>query len=347
MGWTPPEGEREHSSFAPTGITLEGQERNRFLTAPPPFFSIPSWWRRFLFRILPPRDLTIYAYICSLCGPEATAFPTHDQIAYEMGLNSTDGVIKALGRLEDCGLLMRELKTLPGRQTATRRTVYQRPSPEFTLLRLIEKGDIDENLFPKGKHDESLIDEQDTTAAAVSAGLKSLLTKRYPAVSSASSENRKEALWSALHAQLQERTGKTYVDLRAVLKLKNRYSETSADVALEVDLPVSIKNLSKVQIAILNAMLANAFLPSSAVIAYDVKYDTERAGFTKAGFNIGIKGLIGKNFIATTEVYNNGSMCEALQITSTGWEWIEQNSSEFHLVNQNEENGEDEEFEMN
>ena len=27
-----------------------------------PFYTVPAWWRRFIFQVLGPRDLTVYHY---------------------------------------------------------------------------------------------------------------------------------------------------------------------------------------------------------------------------------------------------------------------------------------------
>lgn len=198
---------------------IEGQERNSLSTVPPPFFAVPSWWRRFIFRLLTPRDLAVYVYICSLLGPKATAFPTYEQIAYELGLTTTEPIVASVRRLEKFGFIMRVLRRLHGRKTATRRTIYQRPTAEFTLLTLLKGGFIDGNLFPKGKQNELVIDELDTTASAVLTGLRNLLRQsRFETYINSTDERRTLVLQTLLQASLQERTGHTYLQLVDALR---------------------------------------------------------------------------------------------------------------------------------
>ena len=207
-------------------LALPGHERNRYRASPAPFLTIPAWWRRFLFRVLSPREFTVYAYLCSLSGPGATAFPTFEQIAYELGLRDPDSLQKPIHRICKLGFVIRSRMSIPGRPTAAKRTVYQRPLVEFTLLRLLHVGAIDSNLFPPGKQHESLTDELDTTETAVMIGLRNVIgSAQTNAVSTALGAKQKRILQSALEATLLEHTGKTYKELA-----------TSVDVAdMELD----------------------------------------------------------------------------------------------------------------
>lgn len=149
---------------------------NQFGHAPPPFFSIPSWWRRFLFRVLTPRDLAAYCHIVSLMDRNAIAFPTQRQIAQDLGV-SEDSVAGAARKLERYGFLLSAKRSLPGRSTATARTVYQRPIPEYTLLKLASAGRIDDRLTPRVRSNvnEQIVDDSDTSQSAVATGLRNLL----------------------------------------------------------------------------------------------------------------------------------------------------------------------------
>lgn len=141
-----------------------------------PFFAFNSWWRRFVFQILSPREIVIYIYICSLLGRDSLAFPTQTQIAHELGIKSLDIVAKAVRRLTLLGFFIHNTQQVKGFQ----RTVYQRPAPEFTLIRLLDAKAIDSKLFPMKRNSNLMIeDDLDTTQGAVEAGLSNVLGPSY------------------------------------------------------------------------------------------------------------------------------------------------------------------------
>src|ERR1700734_1001648 len=166
-------------------------------SVPPPFFALPSWWRRFLFWTLRPREITVYLYIVSLLDKNGTAFPTQAQVAYEMNLAGTDQIANAMETLERNGFIQRTRAKLEGRRTSSERTIYSRPAVEFTLITLLDRGKIDGDLYPTNKKSELLRDELDTTESAVELGLRNLLgTDRYTTYLS------EKASSAALRAQL-------------------------------------------------------------------------------------------------------------------------------------------------
>jgi hypothetical protein len=111
------------------------------------FFAIPSWWRGFIFQVLSPPAFRLYSYICSQTDKNAIAIPTGGHAKIDCGLKHNDSIYAPIGDLVDLGFLMKETRT-PIRDTVRHRNVYQRPSIEYTLLTLLNKGKIDGDLVP-------------------------------------------------------------------------------------------------------------------------------------------------------------------------------------------------------
>lgn len=137
---------------ARAAATAERRARNKALTfhgsryaAVNPFFSIPSWWRRFMFIVLTPRELQMYCYICSQSDENGIAYPTYDNIKADLNLSNRTMISKALGELENKGLLLRK-RLAPLGTSRHQRNVFQRPSVEYTLYTLYVKGYIDGEL---------------------------------------------------------------------------------------------------------------------------------------------------------------------------------------------------------
>lgn len=193
------------------------QYRNQFDRSPAPFFTIPAWWRRFIFRVLSARELVVYVYLCSLTDRNALAFPTHLQIANEVGLTGSDAVARALKKLVDLGFFTRNMQIIKN----LRRGVYQRPLTEYTLLRLLDARKIDFELLPANKEHESINDPFDTTESAVALGLKNLLgTERFSSCMKArsiSSALASETLYRELSEIFWLHTGMTYEESNSLL----------------------------------------------------------------------------------------------------------------------------------
>jgi DNA-binding PadR family transcriptional regulator len=109
-----------------------------------PLAPIPAWWSAFLFQILNPRQVCMYAYLAMLCSQKDSCHPTTDQIRADLGLYSTSMVFEALAVLEELQFIERERQTFPG--TRPRRNVYRLHPCERTLLRLLEADLIDGSL---------------------------------------------------------------------------------------------------------------------------------------------------------------------------------------------------------
>jgi hypothetical protein len=100
----------------------------------------------FLYHVLNPRQVSIYLYLTMLACETNVCHPTTKQIRNDLHLSSLSIVFGAIGVLERYGFLLRERRQVP--ELNSRRNVYQRPSCEFTILRLLELGKIDGYLRP-------------------------------------------------------------------------------------------------------------------------------------------------------------------------------------------------------
>lgn len=120
---------------------------------PAPYFTFPSWWRPFIFQVLSTRQLSIYLYLCTLFSETGTAYPLKTQIAEDMGIRNRGVVDEALEHLEVTGFLISEKRSLNRERGRVRRTIYQRPAIEFTLLRLLDKRLINGFLLTPSSED--------------------------------------------------------------------------------------------------------------------------------------------------------------------------------------------------
>jgi hypothetical protein len=119
-----------------------------------PFTEVPAWWSGFVFHVLNARQISLYLYLCMLLDGEGVCAPTVEQIRQDLGLSSSI-VFGALAVLDNHGFILRERRYLA--PLRSRRNVYQRPSCEFTILRLLEVGKIDGDLraIPGATHEMS------------------------------------------------------------------------------------------------------------------------------------------------------------------------------------------------
>ena len=138
--------------LAITRIIIDPQ--NAFDDECRPFTEIPAWWSGFVFHVLNARQLSLYLYLCMLLDAEGVCAPTVEQIRQDLGLSGSI-VFGALGALDAYGFILRERRYLE--TLRSRRNVYQRPSCEFTVLRLLTCGKIDGDLraVPGSAHEMS------------------------------------------------------------------------------------------------------------------------------------------------------------------------------------------------
>lgn len=160
-----------------------------------PLAGIPAWWRGFVFQILNGRQLSVYLYLVMLMDGEAACSPTVEEIASELGLMSTTMVFEAIHVLEEYGFILRSRVTSPNARA--RRNIYQRPSCEYTILRLLQAGKIDRTM--REKRGVTF-----TSRSTFEDGLQALLGDRYAHYAIAPHEEKSAYLITALEAMRGE-----------------------------------------------------------------------------------------------------------------------------------------------
>lgn len=187
-----------------------------------PFFGFPSWWRRFIFQILTPREIAVYLYLCSVMDNNAVAYPTIEQIAEEMGVESRATVKNALETLTRRGFLLRSERLNRGRKMY----VYQRPAVQHTLLALLDpqptekephpKPLLDARLFPKGNPKRSKPSK--ASDSVVDAALRRLLKPNFNAYAhmrDGDAEDARLFLVGLLKEKMEQRTLEATQQVRA------------------------------------------------------------------------------------------------------------------------------------
>lgn len=118
------------------------------------------------------------------------------------------------------------------------------------------------------------------------------------------------------------------VRIRALVKKGETLQKLS-----ESDPVAPVEGLTQAEILVLAVVAGSSFLPLSPISAFSAKRDAERAGVTNMGFNIGVRRLSAKKFIEIVEIWddNNGEQYDGIQITESGWAWIENNETKFVL----------------
>lgn len=167
-----------------------------------PLAPIPAWWSAFLFQILNPRQVCMYAYLAMLCSRKESCHPTTDQIRGDLGLYSTSMVFEALAVLEELCFIERERQTFPG--TRPRRNVYRLQPCEATLLRLLDADLIDGLLRPVTR-DGGNGGPSPESERLIKDGLQGMLGDDYPRYGAASAEEKRDVLIDCLKKILAAR----------------------------------------------------------------------------------------------------------------------------------------------
>lgn len=161
-----------------------------------PFTEIPAWWSGFIFHVLNARQISLYLYLCMLLDAEGTCAPTVEQIRQDLDLSGSI-VFGALRALTDYGFILRQRRYIASLRS--RRNVYQRPSCEFTILRVMQLHKIDGDLraVPGPAHQMS-----DDSAKLKQEWLRSILEDRYEKYVTASDKAKVDILSAALQRVL-------------------------------------------------------------------------------------------------------------------------------------------------
>ena len=87
--------------------------------------------------------------------------------------------------------------------------------------------------------------------------------------------------------------------IQALMKKVERLRELA-----ESDPVAPRKGLSQPELAVLATLAGDAALPDSSTSVYSLKQDVEQAGFTSLGFGLGLRRLLMKGFVESTEEFD-------------------------------------------
>jgi hypothetical protein len=142
-----------------------------------PFFTVPSWWRRFMFVVLSTREITLYTYICSWMDENYIAYPTYENIKADLNISNRSVIARTLSNLVNKGFLLIN-RDAPFVDSLHPQNVFQRPSQDYTLWTLLTKGYIDGNLralVPAPKSAAIKKDNPGRNSGSIRKGLYTLL----------------------------------------------------------------------------------------------------------------------------------------------------------------------------
>jgi len=142
--------------------------------------------------------VSLYLYLSLLCSDDGVCHPTTKQIRHDLGIASLTIVFEAILALETGGFILRRRQNLVALKS--RRNVYQRPSCEYTVLRLLEAERLDALLRPS----PGAINEMTVPAQALrDEWLKKIIDEPYVAFETADLETKREILLKALRAAVR------------------------------------------------------------------------------------------------------------------------------------------------
>ena len=103
-----------------------------------------------------------------------------------------------------------------------------------------------------------------------------------------------------------------------------------------------IEGLDQHEIVCLAALAENLDHPDDHALAFQIKRDMERSGFTKIATTVAVKSLIQKELISYSRYDDfNGESYIGYTLTEKGWAWVLQNQSRFMLRQPEKDEGND------
>ena len=112
------------------------------------FTQVPAWMRSFLYRILKPREIALYIYICSYMRLAGISYVSLREMQRDFGLTNRHELIESISNLERLGFLLRKKGRVAKARTEHDRNIYQRPSIAHTLWTLLDEDAIDGLFHP-------------------------------------------------------------------------------------------------------------------------------------------------------------------------------------------------------
>jgi len=113
------------------------------------------------------------------------------------------------------------------------------------------------------------------------------------------------------------------------LKAAGERGQTLQQIA-EAEPIAPISGLSQIELAVL-AVAAGAALPGIGFSLWSLQNDAEKIGISKIGISLALHRLRQKKFIEDAMVEDRNGDYPGVALTSTGWDWIDANESNFTL----------------
>lgn len=103
--------------------------------------------------------------------------------------------------------------------------------------------------------------------------------------------------------------------------------------AAETDQTAPTQGLSQQESIVLEVLAGDTALPESTVPVFSLQKDAEQAGLTPLAFGLAIRRLLKREFVSTQMGSDPNSYedYQVVQVTTCGWEWIENNQQHFIL----------------
>ena len=105
------------------------------------------------------------------------------------------------------------------------------------------------------------------------------------------------------------------------------------DQLAESTLITPVNGLSQPEFMLLAVLANSLFSPSSTVSVHAIKRDVDQAGLNGTGFNLALRRLDVKGFVAFTSEYDEHSSenYSVISLQNSAWDWIDANESKFIL----------------
>lgn len=102
----------------------------------------------------------------------------------------------------------------------------------------------------------------------------------------------------------------------------------------ETELVAPVAGLSPPELTLLAVIATATLSPESTIALWSAKNDADKGGLTGMGFNLALRRLLTKGFVATSDAYDEQvhEHYPVLMITDSGWDWMDTNESKFNIV---------------
>ena len=128
-----------------------------------------------------------------------------------------------------------------------------------------------------------------------------------------------------------------FVELQTAIKKRlaavaEKLSEMSSVSQAIIKIENVQSEVSPFELAVLGVLASESAFELESIEVSSLRSGVEKLGFTAVAANAGMRMLSKKKFISTVNLENeNGYSYLAVVLTTSGWDWIEENISKFNL----------------